>query len=296
MGDINETNLFLSANSVFKIGKWSVNPGFRIDQFNFNYYDRLLGEYKTQSEPEAIFSPKLNVLYNYSSDLEVYLKTGKGFHSNDTRVEVAQQGSQILPAAYGADLGFIWKPFPELLINTTYWHLYMEQEFVYDGDVGIVEPGGETRRQGIELNLRYQPLKWLFWDVDANYTIARAMEETEGNDYIPLAPDLTIIGGVNIISPAGFYGGMRVRFVDDRPANEDNSIVAKGYTVVDLNSGYQWRNFDLGISIQNLFDAEWNEAQFATESRLQRETVPVEEVHFTPGMPFFVKGILSYKF
>ena len=84
--------------------------------------------------------------------------------------------------------------------------------------------------------------------------------------------------------------------MNDRAANEDNSIVAEGYTVFDFNAGYRWNHFDFSLAIQNLFDTDWNETQFATTSRLDFETQPVEEIHFTPGTPFFLKGIFSYRF
>ena len=96
--------------------------------------------------------------------------------------------------------------------------------------------------------------------------------------------------------PSGFYGGLRARYLADRPANEDNSIVAIGYFVTDFNLGYQWKRFDLGITIENLFNVEWNETQFATESRLFDELQSVEEIHFTPGTPFFIKGSVKYLF
>jgi len=38
------------------------------------------------------------------------------------------------------------------------------------------------------------------------------------------------------------------------------------------------------------------EAQFATESRLIGEPAPVNEIHFTPGIPFYVKGSVSVVF
>ena len=41
---------------------------------------------------------------------------------------------------------------------------------------------------------------------------------------------------------------------------------------------------------------EWNEAQFDTESRLQDELLPVSELHFTPGVPFFAKATMSVFF
>ena len=296
LGDINETNIGAYLGTTINIDKWTFNPSLRVDYFDFQYNDALFSSYTTQTETQAIFSPKFNILYNQSQKLQLYLKSGKGFHSNDTRVVILEQGEEILPSAYGFDTGFIWKPTPKMLLNMAYWYLYLEQEFVYVGDAGIVEPSGKSRRQGIDLSYRYQPLPWLFWNLDANYTYARATEEPTGQDYIPLAPDFTLVSGINIIHKSGLYGGLNVRYLADRPANEDNSIIAEGYTVTDLNMGYKWKNISLGIQIQNLFDIDWNETQFATESRLQNEILPVEEIHFTPGTPFFIKTMIEFNF
>jgi outer membrane receptor protein involved in Fe transport len=145
--------------------------------------------------------------------------------------------------------------------------------------------------------MRYQFTDWLYFDTDATYTHARSTEEPSGADYIPLAPDFTLTGGLAINDFNGFSAGLRYRYIDDRPANEDNSIVAEGYFITDLNANYKLNNnVTLGLAIENLFDVEWNETQFATESRLQSEPNPVEEIHFTPGTPFFIKGMVSYKF
>ena len=120
LGDINETNFATYASANFNFEKFTINPALRLDYFDFQYNDVLLTSYQTQSETQTIVSPKLNILYNYNNDLQLYLKMGKGFHSNDTRVVVAQRGNKTLPAAYGFDIGFIWKPVPYLLINTAY--------------------------------------------------------------------------------------------------------------------------------------------------------------------------------
>lgn len=296
IGNIHETNLFTYAAAEFELGKWLINPSIRLDALKFNYENQLTANYELLSVTKAIVSPKINFLYNYSRDVQGYVKLGKGFHSNDTRVSVAQNGEKILPAAYGADAGLIWKPFANTFLNVGYWYLFLEQEFVYVGDEGVVEPSGETQRHGIDLSIRQQPLAWLHWNLDANYTIARALGELEGENYIPLAPDLTIVGGVTALHEKGYYGGVNVRFLKNRPANETNTIVAEGYTVVDANAGYRWRRVDFGITIQNLFNTEWNETQFATTSRLQYEAAPVEEIHFTPGTPFFLKGVLTFRF
>ena len=296
LGNINETNFGTYLNTNFYYKKWTFNPSIRLDYFDFQYNDALQEIYQTQTSTKTIVSPKVNVLYDYTPNLQLYLKGGKGFHSNDSRVILSNAAKETLPAAYGYDVGLVWKPVPKLLLNAAYWYLFLEQEFVYVGDAGIVEPSGKTRRQGLDLSIRYQPLKWLFWNFDTNYTHARAIDEEAGQDYIPLAPDFILKSGLNALHESGIYGGANVRHIKDRPANEDNSIVAEGYTVVDLNMGYKWKNIDFGFQIQNLFDTEWNETQFATESKLQNETSAIEEIHFTPGTPFFIKGVIEYRF
>ena len=296
LGDIDESNLFSYLNSEFTFGKLMINPAIRLDYFKFNYQDKLTTHYKTQSESKVKFSPKLNFIYSQNNNLQFFVKSGMGFHSNDTRVVVQNSGKQILPTAIGTDIGTIWKPFPKLIVNSALWYLFLEQEFVYVGDAGIIEPSGKSKRMGADLGLRYQLNDWLYFDADANYTYARSIDEPKGQNYIPLAPDFTTTGGLSFQKVNGFSGGMRYRYLKNRPANEDNSIVAKGYFVSDLNLNYQYKKINFGVSVENIFNTEWNETQFATESRLQNELESVEEIHFTPGTPFFMKGKITYTF
>lgn len=294
LGDVFESNWGAFVAATFNYGRFTLNTGLRGDYFDFQYDDALLSSFTSQSDQRAILSPKLSLLFSQSESLQWYVKAGKGFHSNDTRVVVEKQGREILPDATSADLGFIWKPVPRVMMNLAYWNLFLEQEFVYVGDEGIVEPSGETTRQGLEFSLRAQPMDWLYWNFDANYTYARSADEAA--TYIPLAPEFTLVSGLNAVHTSGVFGGADIRHLRNRPANEDNSIVAEGYTIVDMNLGYDCHHYSIGVQIQNLLNTEWNETQFATESRLQHEMEPIEEIHFTPGTPFFAKISLSYKF
>jgi outer membrane receptor for Fe3+-dicitrate len=296
LGDIDQTNAFSYINTEFDFGKLKINPAIRFDYFKFNYQDKLAVNYKTQSVNKIKVSPKLNFIYSQNNNLQFFLKSGLGFHSNDTRVVVAQTGKEILPTAFGIDLGTIFKPFSKLVVNSALWYLDLQQEFVYVGDAGVVEPSGKSRRMGVDLGIRYQLTDYLLLDADANYTYARSINELKGQDYIPLAPDFTATGGLSIIKWNGFSGGLQCRYLKTRPANEDNSIIAKGYMISDMNINYEYRKFVFGVSAENIFSTKWNETQFATESRLLDETDSVEEIHFTPGIPFFLKGKITYKF
>ncbi len=295
-GNIDETNLYAFLNTGFNLGKLQVNPGLRVDYFKFDYENLITETYNNKSEDKVFFSPKLNFNYNASNALQLYLKSGIGFHSNDSRVVVARSGEEILPAAYGTDLGLIYKPNNKWIFNTAAWLLYLDQEFVYVGDAAIVEPSGKTRRLGLDLGVRYQAKDWLYIYSDVNYTYARSTEEANGEDYIPLAPEFTSSGGLAVENLAGFSGALAYRYINDRPANEDFSITADGYFITDLNLNYRFNNVQFGVIIENIFNTEWNETQFATESRLQNEITSVEELHFTPGTPFFLRGKVSVYF
>jgi len=295
-GDIDEFNFNGFVSETLNLNKLSINGSLRYDYFIFNYVDALATEYERQSETQGVFSPKLRLNYQLTKNTNVFAKAGVGFHSNDTRVVVAQQGEEILPKAYGLDLGATFKPVPNLAINTAVWYLDLEQEFVYVGDAGIVEPSGKTQRKGVDLSMRYQALPWLYIDADFNVTDPRAVDEEEGNDNIPLAPTFTSIGGLSFQFKNGLNGSLRYRYLDDRPANEDNSVVAEGYFLLDAVLNYTKEKFEIGMSVENVLDAEWKEAQFDTESRLFNETEPVSEIHFTPGSPLFFRASVSYFF
>jgi len=296
LGDINQTNMYSFLDAKIETGKFEINPSVRLDYFRFQYNDQLQTNYEPRSKSKLIVNPKLNLVYDANENLQLYLKSGIGFHSNDTRVILQDDTRKLLPRAYGADIGTIWKPFDNVIINTAVWYLLSEEELVYVGDAGIIEPSGRSRRYGLDFGVRYELTDWLYFDSDMTVTTARSLEEVSGQDFIPLAPDFTFSGGFSVTDLGNFSGGLRFRYLDNRPANEDNSIVAEGYFVSDININYTIKKITLGLAIENIFDVDWNETQFATTSRLQNEIVPVEEIHFTPGTPLFAKATLTYRF
>ncbi len=296
-GDVHQTNIFGYVNQTFYLlPNLVANAGTRFDFFNHAYTDRIPTEAVKSSATTHAFSPKGGIYYNFGNSGRVYLNAGIGFHSNDTRVVVAQAGKDVLPLARSVDLGVVFKPLPRLLVSAAIFHLDLDQEFVYVGDEGVVEPSGRTRRMGADLSLRYEAAKWLYFDADFNYTHARARDEADGQNYIPLAPQFTSIGGVTVKGGKYWAGSLRYRHLGERAANEEASVKAAAYTVCDLAASYNRKKYELGFQIQNLFNVDWNEAQFDTETRLRNEAASVSEICFTPGTPFFFKLIGTYKF
>jgi outer membrane receptor protein involved in Fe transport len=226
----------------------------------------------------------------------LYWYNGKGFHSNDTRVAVEKDGRDVVTPALGTDVGAIIKLGKKAMLQTAFWYLWMEQEFVYVGDAGVIEPGGRTRRMGWDASLRYEMIRYLYADIDVNITKPRAIDEPKGNNFLPLAPIFSSTGGITYRKATGLNGSFRYRWLGDRPANEDNSTIAIGYFVCDAAINYTKPKWEAGFFVQNVFNKKWKETQFDTESRLQQEPASVSEIHFTPGTPIFARASFTLFF
>ncbi len=298
LGDIDETNLFGYVSAELEVNKFIFNVGLRADNFNFYYVDKLDSLYNPRNLSQSVALPKVNVFYNVNKKVQLYLKSGIGYHSNDTRVVLANDNlnRKVLPLAYGSDLGFTYKPNSKLLFNGAAWYLYSEQEFVYVGDAGVVEPSGSSERIGFDFGTTFQPLNWLFIYANVNYAHARSVTDPEGQNYIPLAPKITSNGKAQVNFKNGLYASLAYKYMGDRPANEDNSVIARGYFVNDFTLGLQKKSFVISGTVQNIFNVAWNETQFLTESRLKDELQPVEEIHFTPGTPFNFRAQVKFLF
>lgn len=294
LGDVREANYFLYLNQTLTHGKWQFSAGSRFDGFAFGYNDQL-NDQKLRNN-KAIVSPKISIDYRCNKNLLFFVKGGKGFHSNDSRVATGGITKHILPAAWGGDAGFTLKPLRGMILTAAAWYLYLQQEFVYVGDGGGVEPGGRTQRKGIDVAMRYQLTQKIFAGINVNRAFSKDIDAAKEEHLIPLAPRFTATGSISYYDDKKFSAGIYCRHMGDRPANGDYSITAPGYTVVDLAVSKRIKKWELGIAAENLLNTTWNEAQFETTSRLKNEVDPVTELHYTPGVPFSMRVKVAFIF
>ena len=278
---------------------------------------------------KAMLNPKFNLVYSPLRSTDIFLNFGTGFHSNDARDVVIEQtisglarvfsrqglndaqinerlaqlnfdpehaGIRTLPRAIGAEIGTRHQLWNRLSIGIAGWWLALDEELVFVGDAGETEISGKSRRIGIDIEGRAQILSWLSVDTDVNLSSGKFVDEPSDANEIPLAPRVTSTGGLTAAHPSGFGANVRYRYIGDRPANEDSSVTAEGHTLVNVGLSYAFGPFKYFVTVENLFDVEWNEAQFDTESRLVGETSPVSEIHFTPGNPRNMQAGISYHF
>ena len=317
---------------------------------------------------QTVFSPKANLMFSPSEELDLFANFGTGFHSNDARSVIIGQlvkdqvrvleelglneeeiiavldtlnfdpgyrDTGIVPRTVGSELGFrlrvlrrgssspafnrgapVVSHYPgdirfhapvvrlsdQLNVGAAIWWIDVEDEFIYAADVGETEKRGRTRRWGLDLEARMLLLPGFWADADLNLARGRLRDEPEGADAIPLAPRLTSAGGLTMRPSDQYEGSLRYRHIGDRPATEDGSVRAAGYTLFDLAASYHHSKYQINLVVENLLNTEWSAAQFATRSLMHGEglspldPIPGPEIHFTPGNPFNVRLGVSYFF
>lgn len=309
--------------------------GVRGDVFFFNVKNQLAQQNPDAnfeavkiagSEAMGLPSPKVNLVLGPWFDTEYYANFGYGFHSNDARA-VILTGVDGLAQGYGYEGGVRTRQFDRLDAAAALWLVDLDSELVFCGDCGDLERdadlnyvvGPASRRWGVDFETRYQFTDWLFADYDLTWADPRFLN----GDAIPLAPTLVMNGGITAEFDNGFAAALRWRYLGSRPANESRTLTAEGWSLFDLLVRYRWRNVEASLAFLNLTDTDWREAQFAESTCVNQTTgrdydnpagpdqpCPVqgsrpaqefyaegiEDVSFTPGIPFGVRGGLQIFF
>ncbi|HEV8365356.1 MAG TPA: TonB-dependent receptor [Gemmatimonadaceae bacterium] len=278
-------NIYATLDRSVTIGKLArVTLGVRADGFRFDVDDRAgSAEYKRVSYSRI--SPKGSLALEVSPSLSLFANAGAGFHSNDARAVVrAPSAGESLPRALGYEIG-ARRRWDGGTLAAALWGLDLTSELVWSGDAGTTESSGRSRRTGVDLEGRVRLASWLWGDADVNLARGRLRDEPQGADRIPLAPTITTAGGLRTTEARGIAAGIRWRHIGARAANADNSVRAHRSALLETVSTLRWRGSTIRLAVDNVLNVRWNEAQFATTSRLRGEAAPVTELHYTPGAP-----------
>jgi outer membrane receptor protein involved in Fe transport len=263
-----------------------VFPGIRVDQLLWDV-DDLATRLLDGSTHEAIVSPKLSAEVHASEQVSFFFNTGAGFHSNDARAAVSSRGNGAVAHALGAEAGVRMKPAPRARVSADIWYLHLTSEQVWSGDAGGTEPSDPTRRFGLDLEGSVEATPWLSLDGNVTWAQATLVANAGNNGALALAPRWMGSAGVALHDKRSFVS-LRARGIADRPGNDEGTLTAQGYLVFDLMAGRKLGRFDLEMTVTNLLDTDWREAQFAESSRVSPTAPIVEQMHFTPGVPLTI--------
>lgn len=303
--DVTETGtgVFVEAQSRWR--PWlRTTLGIRGDAFTFDVASNRPENSGTKTA--AIASPKASIAFVPGRNTELYLSGGLGFHSNDARGTTitvdpvtGDPAERVDPLvrSRGAEVGLRANPLPGFRSTLVVWALELDSELLFIGDGGATEPSDRSRRSGVTFANFYRPIPQLSLDADVSFARARFVNVPSAEDHIPGALERVVTSGVtwNNAGATGPFGALRVRHFGAYPLIEDNSVRARGTTLLNADAGFFVRGARVQLTVMNLLDERANDIQYFYESRLSGEAGSgTSDIHFHPVEPRQVRVSLSW--
>jgi len=293
---VRETSGALFAEAQARVTPWlRAIAGLRYDQY---FFDVESDDPANSGRDDAgRLSPKASVILGPWARTELFANFGLGFHSNDARgvTTTVDPGtgsavSRVTPLAgtRGAEAGLRTEIVPAVQTSVSLWRLDLDSELVFTGDAGRTEPSRASRRQGVELSVRWRPIRWLVFDADLAWSRARFTSRDPDpavtGDHIPGAIETAASASATLRDLGGWTASVYTRYFGPRPLVVDDSVRSSASTIFNAQAAYaitQWAR--LTLEIFNLLNVQVDDIAYFYKSRLPDEPVPRADVHFHPA-------------
>ena len=231
-------------------------------------------------------SPKLSLVYQAAADWRLFANAGRGFVTRPAR-DQANRPDAWAYAVTGAELGSRFTiEDKSLSVASALWWTHKERELVFDSEFGGTVFRGHSHRFGLELELRWAPLEWMWLGTDFFLTLAR-LHADEGWVPMPNTPCLLMSNAIGIQHPIGLHASLRGRLIG--PRSHDLGLESKATYILDLVLAWEARHWGLVLEVENLLDAEWYDAVFAYPTRPEPSGEVNQGLQVTPGTPIQIR-------
>jgi outer membrane receptor protein involved in Fe transport len=299
---VEESSLGAYYEAIWSLGpRWRAVLGARADHFRFDVDAE--DPRNRGAEQDTLISPKASLIYRESAATEWYASAGRGFHSNDAR-GVTQRVDPVtgkavssvdpLASSSGAELGVKTQWQQRWNLAAALWHLELDSELLFVGDAGTTEATRPSERWGLELNNFWMIDEVWSLEADIAWTDARFSDDAIEGHHIPGALETVASATLSAQTPAGWFGALRVRYVDGAPLIEDGSVTAHSATLAHLSLGWAGQRYAVRADVLNLFDSDNRDIEYFCASRLEGEPLEgVEDRHFHRFEPRQVRVTLT---
>lgn len=272
--------------------EWELPSDFYIDagvSFNnlgydiYRLQDAILDtSYQLNKTFETVISPRLGVLKQFNNMFAIFGTVSKGF--SPPSVKEVRTGDGGLNIDLQPEKGWNYETGIRIEYNNkffgeaTFFYLQLDETIVgYTDAVSNTvrfRNTGETTQTGTEILARYTlvdnpetPLTFL--QVQGAYTFNHfrfndyIKEEVDfsGNELTGTAPNV-FIASIDLQTRPGIFAYISYNFTDEIPLNDENTIYADAYQLVDVRGGWQHRlqqgTLEIFAGINNLLDETYS--------------------------------------
>jgi len=299
---VEETSFGAHYEAIWSLSpRWRVVLGARVDHFRFDV--EAEDPRNSGTEQDTLISPKASLIRRASAATEWYASAGRGFHSNDargvTQVVDAVTGEAVslvdpLVSSHGAELGVKTQWQQRWNLAAALWYLELDSELLFVGDAGTTEATRPSERWGLELNNFWMIDEVWSLEADIAWTDARFNDDAVTGRHIPGALETVASATLSAQAADGWFGALRVRYVDGAPLIEDGTVRAHSAILAHLSLGWAGQRYALRADVLNLFDSDDRDIEYFYASRLEGEPLEgVEDLHFHRFEPRQVRVTLK---
>ena len=256
----------------------------------------------------TLLQPKATLIFRPAASTEFYLSAGRGFHSNDLRgvthaQATGQSGVPLISSQTGEEIGLRQQFTRAIALTVAVYTLHAQSQTTYDPDAGVDIAGPASRRQGLEVNVTYQALRWL--ELYGSYSADRARFDTRYDDgtghvgyFLPNAPFATGSFNAYLKNFGPWSSGLEYRYLSAFPLSSDDRVQGHGYGEWNANARYALNDgWSVGLGVYNVLNLRADAAEFWYVDRLPGEPLAgVADLHVHPLEPRSVRLTVSKAF
>ncbi|MCP4339774.1 MAG: TonB-dependent receptor [Desulfobulbaceae bacterium] len=248
--------------------KLRLTAGGRYDKVNYDVDSRVDAS-KSGDKDFSRFSPKFGAVYQFSPTLNTYMNISEGF--------VVPTTSQLLTSSWAnIDLDPEKSTNYEVGVRSSLLDRQIDLDVaLYTMDIKdkIIASditsrlkkyvnAGETSQKGVEVMARYSPFD--FASLSLAYTYAKnkfeeyspGTEDFEGN-YLPRSPKHRLNLRLNVRPVANMDVEFEMDEISSQYANDANTAKYSRPTLFNMRVKYDWREWSIWASLENLTDKEY---------------------------------------
>ncbi|MGC2030033.1 MAG: TonB-dependent receptor [Steroidobacteraceae bacterium] len=261
------------------------------------------------NDSRGILEPKGSLIFQPTASTELYVSAGRGFHSDDIRgVNQARTlgvpGAPLIATQMGEEIGLRQELLERKAAFTfALFNVNSQSETTYNPDVGQDTAGPASRRYGYELNITYQPLRWLEFYGTISQDHARFRTPFDDGTgrigiYLLNAPFATGSLAAYINNLGQWSGGLQLRYLGAYPLSSDDAVQGSGYHEWNGDVRYAFAGgWKAAVGVFNLLNTKANAMEYWYVDRLPGEPAAgTSDVHVHPLEPLSIRVTLAKSF
>jgi outer membrane receptor protein involved in Fe transport len=285
-----------------------ISLGLRAALYDFRVVS-VSDQRNSGEQADGLVLPKASVIFGPFKRSELFFNAGQDYHSNDARGVTAHFDSRDpglavatvapLPKSYGWETGLRTELIPKAQLSVALWGLILRSEQVWDADAGTTVPSAPTHRIGVEFSARYQPIKWLLFDLDASFSRARFLsydrDPASGDGpYVPGAIESAVSAGVSVHRLGPWSASLFMRYFGPRSLTANDVVRSSASLLFNAQASYHLtKSVQLSADLFNILNAQPDDIAYFYTSRVSPTAAARDDIHFHPAEPRSVRvGLL----